>query len=155
MYQIARAGFSASTRRKKRETIDDYVTIFNLLADHGADFEKKSEEGWFHCTRGGDSPLHEAIFRKNDAFLEELMKRRASFSILTVLTSENYLFQQRQPIHEAGLAGNSRALSVLVDNGVDIDTKDATGTTAAIYASDEGHFETVEVLPGLVCFSLL
>ena len=67
MYQIARAGFSGSTRRKKRETIDDLVTIFNLLADNEADFEKKSEEGCLvgiHCTRGGDSPLHEAIIRK-------------------------------------------------------------------------------------------
>ena len=51
-------------------------------------------------------------------------------------------------LHEAAKAGNTKAISVFIDSGADLDAQDEDGETALHYAAYAGQSEAIRMLLG-------
>ena len=127
---------SASIENYEEDVFDQMLTI--LLEQPGLDINIKTEINCENCTRAGDSVVHEAVIRGKINGMSKLIEKGAD------LNAANEFENNRQPIHEAGYFGEIGVLDLLVDNGVDIDTEDDTGTTALLYASQEGNLDAIQ-----------
>jgi ankyrin repeat protein len=91
--------------------IEGHVGIVELLLDHGAEINAKTDDG--------NTPLHVAL--PHPAVVRLLLERRADVNAVNG--------RDRTPLHEAAQEGHLQAAKLLLDNGADVDVKDDLGQT--------------------------
>lgn len=85
--------------------------------------------------------IHLAILNNDMVLLSDLIKKCTD---LNKIVSNNI---QATPIfHSASLNKNYEAMTMMLENGIDIDVKDVTGSTALLYAVYDGESELVKFL---------
>ncbi|CAD7698742.1 unnamed protein product [Ostreobium quekettii] len=99
------------------------------LLSRGADARIKDKRG--------NTPLHVAAFHGNcdcaKAIIEALMKAHASPG---VLNEDGFA-----PIHSAAQNGHESMVSLLLSNGVNVDSQTSAGSTALMQAAKHNHLE--------------
>jgi ankyrin repeat protein len=87
----------------------------------------------------GAIPLHTAIIKKHLTIAETLLKYGSQHD--KAMSSENLM-----PLHAAAFVGDVNAISLLIENGADINAPRRDGATALYMAACEGHLNAVRLL---------
>ena len=107
-------------------------SIVQLLVEHGADLDAKSE-------LNGARALHMAADFDEIAIIGRLLDNGADI--------EARDGELRTPLHRAAEAGLNGVVELLIDRGADINDREGNfGATPVQQAADNGHLETVELL---------
>ena len=144
----------------------DRTDVAELLLDKGANVNAKSSRGWtaLHCVaeycwdnlnmaqllvaKGADlnvednysaTPLDMARWNGVGSLVEFLVAKGAKIDAQEQTDSW-------KPIHTAARYGEKDKVQLLIDQGADVNAKDAEGYTSLHYAAENGHKEVAELL---------
>ena len=87
-----------------------------------------------------DKDLHMAILDNDIDTVKSLLR------INRELVNDKESKLKWTPLHLASALGHEEIITLLIDNGADLNAKDEDGKTPLFYASSKGHKEIVEIL---------
>lgn len=108
---------------------DERTAMVMLLLGYGADIDIRDENK--------NTPLHLAVVNNGTDVIDVLLKNNAS----SIFNSSGCM-----PIHLAAENGHTSAIRLLLDSGIDIDTRTENGHTSLYIAIVNDQLETVKYL---------
>jgi ankyrin repeat protein len=108
----------------------NYFQIAELLLQHGADVDVRSQGGW--------TPLLSVSFKDNPEIVEWLLNHGAD--------ANARLDGGATPLHFAGEGGHPQIARMLLDHKADINAETLTGLTSLHVASGYGNVDVAELL---------
>jgi uncharacterized protein len=85
----------------------------------------------------GETPLHVAVLKGNDAIIRALIARGARVDAR--IERQNHQYDGRTPLMNAALTNNLPIVKLLLEHGADPFVKDASGFTALTFAETSGR----------------